>query len=284
MLALTGRMTVKRLRGWGLLAAPGILFLLVLFGWPLADMAILSLTTPSPSNYAVFAESPVYLDAYVTTFVVALVTTGACLLLGYPYAYLMHTGGRTLALILGFFVLLPFWSSILVRTFAWSVWLQDTGIVNTTLLDAGVIDRPLPLIRNALGTTIGMTHVLLPFMVLSLYAGMRRIDPNLTRAAMSLGASPLTAFRRIFLPLSMAGIYAGSLIVLVISLGFYLTPAVLGDPGKPLIGQLIVEQVTGQLNFGVGGALGVVLLVATLAVVWAGTWLVDLRSVMGYEE
>lgn len=282
MLAVAGRR--GRLRGWGLLAAPGILFLLVLFGWPLADMAILSLTEPSPANYGVFTESPVYLDAYVTTFLVALITTGACLLLGYPYAYMMHVGGRRLALILGFFVLLPFWSSILVRTFAWSVWLQDTGIVNTALLGAGIIDRPLPLIRNALGTTVGMTHVLLPFMVLSLYAGMRRIDPDLTRAALSLGASPLTAFRRIFLPLSTAGIYAGSLIVFVISLGFYLTPAVLGDPGKPLVGQLIVEQVTGQMNFGVGGALGVVLLVATLAIIWAGTRLVDLRTVMGYEE
>ncbi|GAA3967260.1 ABC transporter permease [Actinomadura viridis] len=279
-----GAMTVRRIRGWGLLAVPGILFLLVLFGWPLADMAILSLTEPSPANYSVFTESPVYLDAYVTTFIVAVVTTGACLLLGYPYAYVMHMGGRRPALVLGFFVLLPFWSSILVRTFAWSVWLQDSGIVNATLMGAGIIDEPLPLIRNALGTTIGMTHVLLPFMVLSLYAGMRRIDPDLARAALSLGASPLTAFRRVFLPLSMAGVYAGSLIVFVISLGFYLTPAVLGDPGRPLVGQLIVEQVNGQLELGVGSALGVVLLVATLAVIWAGTRLVDLRTVMGYDE
>ncbi|MEV0595437.1 ABC transporter permease [Nonomuraea cavernae] len=276
--------TARRVPGWGLLAVPGIAFLLLFFGWPIADMAILSLTEPSPANYAVFAESPVYRDAYVTTFLVAVVTTGTCLLLGYPYAYVMHASGRRLALVLGFFVLLPFWSSILVRTFAWSVWLQDSGIVNTALMSAGVIDEPLPLIRNALGTTIGMTHVLLPFMVLSLYAGMRRIDPDLTRAAKSLGASPLTAFRRVFLPLSKAGIYAGSLIVFVISLGFYLTPAILGDPGEPLVGQLIVEQVSGQLEFGVGGALGVVLLVSTLVIVGAGTRLVDLRTVMGYEE
>lgn len=271
-------------RSWGLLAVPGGLFLLLFFGWPIIDIAVLSFTEPSPANYAVFTESPIYRDAYVTTFLVSVITTGICLLLGYPYAYAMHVSGRRTALVLGFFVLLPFWSSMLVRTFAWSVWLQDSGIVNSVLIGLGIIDEPLALIRNTLGTTIGMTHVLLPFMVLSLYAGMRRIDPDLTRAAMSLGASPMTAFRRIFLPLSKAGIYAGSLIVFVISLGFYLTPAVLGDPGKPLVGQLIVEQVNGQLEFGVGSALGVVLLVVTLIIIGFGTRLVDLRTVMGYEE
>lgn len=273
-----------RIRGWGWLALPGVLFLLLFFGWPLVDMAVRSFTEPSPSNYEIFTASPVYRDAYVTTFRVALVTTFACLLLGYPYAYLMHVSGRRVALLLGFFVLLPFWSSILVRTYAWTVWLQDTGIVNTVLTDLGVIDEPLALMRNTLGTTIGMTHVLLPFMVLSLYAGMRRIDPVLTRAAKSMGATPWTAFRRVFLPLSASGIYAGCLIVFVISLGFYLTPAILGDPSDALVGQMIVDQVSGQLEFGVGSALGLVLLALTLLAVWLGTRVIDLGTVVGYEE
>lgn len=270
--------------GWGWLALPGVLFLLLFFGWPLADMAVRSFTEPSPSNYEIFTASHVYRNAYVTTFRVALTTVFVCLALGYPYAYLMHVSGRRVAVLLGFFVLLPFWSSILVRTYAWTVWLQDTGIVNRALTDAGVIQEPLELMRNTLGTTIGMTHVLLPFMVLSLFAGMRRIDPDLTRAAKSMGATPWTAFHRVFLPLSAPGVYAGCLIVFVISLGFYLTPAILGDPAHALVGQIIVEQVNGQLEFGVGSALGLVLLALTLLAVWLGTRVVDLGTVVGYED
>jgi putative spermidine/putrescine transport system permease protein len=271
-------------RGWGWCLLPGFALLAVLFGWPLVDVGVRSLTDPSPHNYDVFVESSVYRNAYLTTFRVALVSTVACLALGYPYAYLMHVSSGRTAVLLAFFVLLPFWTSILVRTYAWTVWLQDTGIVNRALIGLGLTDAPLALMRNSLGTTIGMTGVLLPFMVLSLYAGMRRIDPDLTRAAQSMGATPFTAFRRVFVPLSTPGIYAGCLIVFVISLGFYLTPAILGDPGHPLVAQLIVDQVQRQFAFGVGSALGMALLALTLLVLWLGTRFVDFETVVGQKS
>jgi len=187
---------------------------------------------------------------------------------------------RTAAL-LGFLVLLPFWLSLLVRTYAWTVWLQDTGVINTVLQELGITNHPLGLIRNTLGVTIGMTHILLPFMVLPLYAVMRRIDPELTPAASSLGAPPFAAFRKVFLPLSLPGILAGSLLVFVLSLGFYITPALLGSPQNAMISELIVNQVSEQLQFGIGAAIAMVLLGLTLVVLFLGTRFVRLQDVMG---
>ena len=180
---LRGGLSVNR---WALLAAPGVLFLLAFFGYPLLQMAIRSFTDPSPANYRIFVDSPVYARTLGTTFKTAFVVTAACLLLGYPFAYVMNQARARTAALLGFLVLLPFWLSLLVRTYAWTVWLQDTGVINTVLQELGITNHPLGLIRNTLGVTIGMTHILLPFMVLPLYAVMRRIDPELTPAASSL--------------------------------------------------------------------------------------------------
>jgi putative spermidine/putrescine transport system permease protein len=268
---------------WTLLALPGLLFLLVFFGYPLVEMAIRSFTDPSPENYRIFVDSPVYSRTLATTFQTAFIVTAVCLLLGYPYAYVMHQAGPRLAGVLAVLVLVPFWSSLLVRTYAWTVWLQDSGVVNSVLRRAGVIDEPLELIRNTLGVTVGMTHILLPFMVLPLYAVMRRIDPELTPAAASLGAGPFTAFRRVFLPLSLPGVYAGSLLVFVLALGFYITPALLGDPQNAMISELIVNQVSQQLQFGIGAAIGVVLLVLTLIVLGIGSRFVRVRDVFAAE-
>lgn len=274
----------RRVRGgWALLVVPGVLFLLVLFGLPLVEMVVRSFTDPSPANYEVFGEAP-YRRTLVTTFRTALLTTVICLALGYPYAYLMHRARPRVAAALAFCVLLPLWSSLLVRTYAWTVWLQDTGVVNSTLQELGLIEEPLALMRNTLGVTVGMVHILLPFMVLPLYAVMRRIDPDLRTAASSLGAPPLSAFRRVFLPLSMPGVIAGCLLVFVLSLGFYITPALLGNPQNAMLSELIVNQVSEQLNFGVGAALGVVLLALTLAFLWAGSRFVRLQDVFGAES
>ena len=272
------------LNGWTLLALPGLIFLLAFFGYPLLEMVIRSVTDPSPANYRIFTDSPIYARTLGTTFRTAFIVTLACLLLGYPYAYLMHQAGPKLAAALGLFVLLPFWSSLLVRTYAWTVWLQDSGVVNAVLQRIGLIDEPLALIRNTLSVTIGMTHVLLPFMVLPLYAVMRRIDPGLTQAAASLGAGPFTAFRRVFLPLSLPGIFAGCLLVFVLAIGFYITPAILGNPQDAMISELIVNQVSQQLQFGTGAALGVVLLVVTLLVLGIGSRFVRVRDVFGAGE
>jgi putative spermidine/putrescine transport system permease protein len=186
-----------------------------------------------------------------------------CLLLGYPYAYAMARSRGWILACLSICLLLPFWVSLLLRTFAWMVLLQDTGLINTTLLSAGIIDKPLRLIRNTVGVTIGMTHILLPYVVLPIYSVMRKIDPKLMEAASISGARPVRAFYRVFFPLSLPGVYAGALLSFTLGLGFYITPALLGGARNTLIGQLIASQITEQLNFGFGSALAVVLLLLT---------------------
>jgi putative spermidine/putrescine transport system permease protein len=269
---------------WTLLIVPALLFLGAFFGVPLLRMAITSLTEPSPANYLVFTESPIYLRVLGTTFRTAFIVTVICLVLGYPYAYAMHHAGPRLAAVLTVAVLFPFWSSLLVRTYAWTVLLQDSGVLNSVLQELGLIDRPLALMRNSLGVTIGMSQILLPFMILPIYAVMRRIDPDLTPAAASLGARPFTAFRRIFLPLSLPGILVGSLLVFVLALGFYITPALLGSPRDAMLSELIVNQVSQQLDFGVGAALAMVLLVLTLGLLWAASRPVRIGEALGGAE
>jgi ABC-type spermidine/putrescine transport system permease subunit I len=178
-------------------------------------------------------------------------------------------------------VLLPFWSSLLVRTFAWQVLLRDTGIINRFLLDLGVIAEPIPLIRTTGGVIIGMSHILLPFMVLPLYSVMRRIDPELGHAAANLGASPVRAFLRVFVPLTLPGVVAGCLLVFVLALGFYITPALLGGLRDQMISQLIVQQVQQALDWGFATAMSMLLLAATLAVLFFASRAIRLRDVYG---
>jgi putative spermidine/putrescine transport system permease protein len=192
----------------------------------------------------------------------------------------MYRSRRWVAQLLMGVVLLPFFTSLLVRTYAWTVWLQETGIVNRALLDSGLIDSPIPLMRNTFGVTIGMTHALLPFMVFPLYAAMRRVPPNLMPAAMSLGAPKRLAFRTVFVPLTTSGIVSGSLIVFVMSLGYYVTPALLGSPDNAMLSEHVVDQIEEQLAFGLGSALGIVLLVCTLVVLLLGTRVVKFRDVV----
>lgn len=271
--------------GWAALVVPAVAFAAVFFLVPLAEMAVRSVTEPSAANYSDFFAASAYVRVLGQTFRTALVVTVCCVVLGYPYAYAMRrTHGLGFAL-LCMMLLLPFWSSLLVRSFAWITLLQDTGVINRALMSLGVIDHPLSLIRNSLGVTIGMTHIMLPYMVLPLYAVMARIDLSLTDAAASLGASPVRAFRRVFLPLSLPGLAAGALLVFVLSLGFYITPALLGGPQNVLIGQLIADQVTTNVNFGFASAIGIVLLAVTLVVLGVGARLLRgtgaLRGVTG---
>jgi len=245
-------------------------------------MAIRSLTDPSPSNYAVFFHHGYYRHVLWTTFKEAGIVTAATALLGYPYAYLMHLAGRRAKIVLGAIVLIPLWSSLLVRTYAWTVLLQYTGVVNTVLHRLGLIDQPLTLMRNTLGVTIGMTHVLLPIMVLPIFAAMRRVEPELTAAAMGLGARRAAAFRRVFFPLTLPGLLAGSLLVFVLALGYYITPALLGSPQNEMFSELIVQQFSTFLNFGVGSALAMILLAVTLLVVGVGSRIINVGRAVGY--
>jgi ABC-type spermidine/putrescine transport system permease subunit I len=247
--------------GW-LLALPALAFLAIVFLWPLIEMGRASLTD-GLATYSEVWSSVVYRRVFWTTASTAALVTLLCLLIGFPYAYVMYRSSRRVRTLLLAVVLLPFWSSLLVRSFAWIALLQDSGLINQALTSLGLADQPLPLIRTQLGVLIGMVHIMLPYMVLPLFATMLRIDDRLLLAASSLGASPWRRFVRVFAPLSAAGIFAGALIVFTISLGFYVTPALLGGPRQVMIGEVIADEVQ-QFALPTASALGMVLLAGTL--------------------
>lgn len=251
-----------------------ILVALVLFvpiGWLLSLSFFGSQGQLSLENYTRIWTAGAYVSIFVTTFQVALWVTAICVLLGYPVAYALSLLPERISNIVMLAVLVPFWTSLLVRTYAWLVILQRRGIVNSALVDAGVIAQPIQLVHNMTGTVIGMVHVMLPFLVLPLYASMRAIDGNLLRAASSLGSSPTGAFLRVFLPLSAPGLVAGGMLVFVMSLGFYITPSILGGGRVQMISQRIEASVSLFPTWGPAAALAVVLLVLTtgfLALGW----------------
>jgi putative spermidine/putrescine transport system permease protein len=199
------------------------------------------------------------------TFLIAAIVTAACAAIGLPYAMLAAamTGWKRSALLLA--VLVPLWTSLLVRTTAWFVLLQNEGLINGALQAIGLIDSPLPLIFNRLGVVIAMTHVLLPFMVLPIYSVLLSVPPNLMQAAASMGASPLLAFWRVLLPLSLPGLLSGSLLVFMVAIGYYITPALVGGANDQMISSVIAFYATGTANWGLAGALGLILLLVTTA-------------------
>ncbi len=246
---------------------PAVLLFVAVYLYPLSRILAWSLFTPAfgfGQYRAIFAE-PAYLVAFVNTLDLTVTVTLATLLLGYPVAYLMTTlGPRARAVVLAC-VLVPFWTSVLVRTFAWIVLLGRNGLVNAALTALGIISTPLVLIHNRVGVEIGMVHVLLPLMILPLYSVMVRIDAAWLRAARSLGARPWQVFLHVFLPLSVPGITAGSALVFLSAIGFFVTPALLGGPKQITIAMLIDLMVNDLLNWGLGAALALVLLVVVTA-------------------
>ena len=252
-----------QLRGAVWLAAPAVLVLVIALAYPLAIVVVRSFTDPAPGidNYVWFFQSAVNRTVLQRTFVVAAWVTLVSLICAYPYAYAMTIVGRHVRLALILCVLVPFWLSGVVRTLAWVILLQDSGVINSMLRGLGL--SPVKLIRTLPGVIIGMTQVLLPFMILPIYSVMKGIDTRLLQAARSLGAKPWKAFLQIYMPLSLPGVYAGAIIVFILSLGFYITPALLGGPRSILLSSLVQNQVLSLLNWGRGGAMGVVLLVAT---------------------
>jgi ABC-type spermidine/putrescine transport system permease subunit I len=281
----SGGLTVNR---WALLAIPAVVFLVLFFLLPLIYIGARSVTefpdgieASLLANYERFFANEANVRVLGNTFWIAALSTVCCLLIGYPYAYLMNIVPQRIAALLLIAVLVPFWSSLLVRTYAWQVILRDTGIINQSLLGLGVIEEPLTLIRTTLGVLLGMTQILLPFMVLPLYAVMRRIDPEFTRAAANLGARPWTAFVRIFVPLSMSGVVAGSLLVFVLALGFYITPALLGSPRDTMISQFIASQVQQALDWGMATSMAVVLMLITFVVLFIASRFIRVRDVFG---
>lgn len=249
------------------LTAPLVIYLFLFYAYPVLAMLFRSISEPhfTLANYRLLVQTSVYLRVLWITTQIALVVTAASLLLGYPLAYLLASIGQTRANLLMILVLVPFWTSILVRTYAWMVLLGRDGIINNLLLRAGLIHDPLRLLNTRFAVYVAMVHILLPFMVLPLYSVMRGIDRNLLRAAESLGARPTAVFREVVLPLSLPGIAAGCLLVFILSLGFYITPALVGGPKDLMISILIAQQVT-ILNWPFGSALATVLLIGSLLV------------------
>ena len=245
-----------------------VLIILIPVGWLFYLSFIGSDGSATLEHYRKMVVYKSYFRVFITTFQVSLLTTLICILIGYPLSYF-------LALLpprwVGFFmlaVLLPFWTSLLVRTYAWLVLLQKRGLLNDFAMQIGLWDSPIKLVHNMTGTLIGMAHIMLPFLVLPLYGAMKKIDRDLMHAASNLGASPVNAFWRVYFPLSLPGLVAGSLIVFVLCLGFYVTPAVLGGGRVVMVATQITAILEHQFDWGAASALGVVLLVATILILY----------------
>lgn len=263
---------IRQRLGLGLLSIPALLVMTLVVLIPSGWLAWLSAFDGSgaftTANFARLLR-PSYVDSFITTFQISGIVTIVCVLLGYPVAYLLAQVSTRAAQILLLFVVLPFWTSVLVRTYAWLVLLQRQGLINSWLINLGVVQEPLPLVHNTLGTIIGMVHVMLPFLILPLYASMKAIDPMLLRAAANCGASPSQAFRQVFLPLSMPGLAAGVGLTFVLCLGFFLTPALLGGGRVAMWSMQIADNISRYGNWGAASALGVALLVVTGLILWA---------------
>jgi len=248
--------------------APLLLFLLVLLVWPVLSLLLDSLADGAGvlGHYQRLWETPIYRRALGTTLMIASLVTVLSVLLSYPLAYLLATSGPVAARLLLFVVLLPFWTSALVRTAAWIVLLQRNGVLNSLLTGSGLLAEPMAFVYNLSGVLIGMTHVLMPFVVLPLYAAFRGLDANLVQAARGLGAGSGAVFRRVVLPLTAPGVLAGGLIVFMNALGYYITPALMGGPGQTMIAELIAYHLLEALDWGMAAALAILLLAVTLAV------------------
>lgn len=219
--------------------------------------------TPQGSVASLPDNASVYRQAFLRTISISASVTLLCLLLGYPVAWLLANLPAKSSNRLMLFVIVPFWTSLLVRTTAWYVLLQPGGVINSALMSFGFITHPVPLVFNRVGVLIGMTHVLLPYMILAIYSVMKGVSPVYVRAAQSLGAHPFTALVRIYIPQTLPGVGAGCFLVFVLALGYYITPALLGGAGDEMISQLIALQTNTQLNWGLAGALSAYLVIFT---------------------
>lgn len=275
----TRRAASRPVSGWVFLA-PALLLLTVLLVGPVLLLIGRSFADPDGTftNYAHVLQSATYLRILLSTLQLSAETAVLCALLGYPLAWkLTHAGRVTRALVL-LCLLIPFWTNLLVRSYGWMVVLNPQGIVNMILLRTGVIEEPLRLVYNHLGVLIGMTQIMLPYMVLPLATIIGRLDPWLLAAARSMGAAPPMAFLRVILPLTLPGLLAGSVLVFTASLGFFVIPALLGGPRDMVIAQLIEFNINQTLNWGLASALACILLVTTLVLFLLGERLFGLSA------
>jgi putative spermidine/putrescine transport system permease protein len=265
------------------LALPALLVILLLVVLPVGWLAWQSVYHNgfTLENYRRIWSEDIYWRSFALTFEISLLVTLLALLLGYPIAYAASVAPKRWGIIILALVVLPFWTSVLVRAYAWLALLQRTGVINQLLRQLGVIDEPLALVHNSFGTVVATLHILLPFMVLPLYATMQQIPRDLMQAGASLGAGPMLTFWRIFLPLSLPGVLAGSTLVFVLALGFYITPELLGGGRTIMISMLVSRNVELYDQWGAASAVGVVLLVAVGAIFFAVSRFIPLDRVLG---
>jgi putative spermidine/putrescine transport system permease protein len=226
-------------------------------------------------------DERIYGLLFKRTMFMSLVITFSCIALGYPIAWLLSNLPARKANLLMILVLLPFWTSLLVRTSAWKVMLQQQGVINDTLVWLGIVadEGRLVMINNQFGTIVAMTHILLPFMILPMYSVMQTIPPSYLRAAKSLGATPFTAFWRVYFPQSVPGIGAGSILVFILSIGYYITPEIVGGTTGTFISNRIAYHISTSLNWGLAAALGSILLAVVLILYWAYDKMVGIDNV-----
>jgi ABC-type spermidine/putrescine transport system permease subunit I len=252
-----------------LLLGPAVAWTFLFFLLPLAVMVSRSFQQDGPSlvHYRRLLATPLYLSAMLTTFQISLVVTAGCLLLGYPVAYLIATAGPRVRGLVLLLVVVPYWLDYIVRSYSWMVLLGRMGLVNRTLIGLGLISEPLSILYSIWSVDIGMIQILLPLMVLTLYGAMHGIDQRLIQAAAVHGAGPWQAFRRVFFPLSLPGVYGACLLTFVVSMGFYITPALLGGRKETMISQLIYTLASDMLDWPLASAVSVLLLIVSLAIV-----------------
>jgi putative spermidine/putrescine transport system permease protein len=246
---------------------PALALIALFFVVPVAMLLMRSVLEPEfgLQNYEALLGSTTYLRIFLNTFIVAGVVTLIAVAIGYPVAWLLAIMPQRWSQLVLAIIVLSMWTNLLARTYAWMVLLQRTGVINKTLLALGLIDTPLPLVNNLVGVSIGMTYIMLPFVILPLMGVIRSIDPAILRAASLCGATRWQAFTRVLIPLSLPGIAAGALMVFVMSLGYFVTPALLGGTSNMMLAELIAQFVQSLVNWGMGGAAAFVLLIVTLA-------------------
>jgi len=268
---------------WWLLILPALILMLAFYAYPLGEVLWISFTEPEPGlgNYERLFTSAAVQRVWVTTLRICVITTVITLLAGYVVAYAIVSSPPRRQRWMFLLVLLPLWISVLVRAFAWVTLLRRQGLINEALMGAGLIDEPLRLIWNEFGIAVGMIHYMIPYAVLPLYASMRDIDPRLVPAARGLGATRFAAFRHVFLPLTRPGIIAATVLVFIFSLGFYVTPAILGGGRTLMIAEYIKLQILDLIRWGIGTMMASTLLAAILLLLAVMARIVDLRRVFG---
>jgi putative spermidine/putrescine transport system permease protein len=232
-------------------------------------------------NYGHFLTDPAYWMTFLTTFRIAVTVTIVALLLAYPVAYAAAALPKKWSVVLLALVVLPFWTSVLVRAYAWLILLQRTGLINSALKGAGIIDTPLLLVNNEFGTVLATIHILLPFMVLPLYSTMQKIPRELIMAGASLGGSPFHVFWRVFLPLSVPGIIAGMVLVFVLTLGFYITPELLGGGRTYMVSMLVSRNIEVYNEWGAASSISVVLLACVFLIFKLTSLIIPFERIMG---